>query len=49
MIKFLDHWIEFGIDRQSVNEFRAEYNAIGAALIKRIEIEERELYTLYAA
>ena len=49
VIKFLDHWMEFGVDRQSAPEFKTEYNAIGAALIKRIESEELELYTLYQA
>jgi regulator of sigma D len=48
VIKFLDHWIEYGVQADSLNEFKTEYNAIGAALIKRIESEEKELYTLYS-
>ena len=49
VIKFLDHWIEFGVNRQSAKSFKAEYDVIGAALIKRIESEEKELYTMYVA
>ena len=47
VIKFLDHWIEYGIKADNLTTFKTEYNAIGAALIKRIESEEKELYTLY--
>lgn len=48
VIKFLDQWIEKGIKFESLTEFKTEYNAIGAALIKRIESEEKELYTMYS-
>lgn len=47
VIKFLDYWMDFGVDRASAATFKAEYNAIGAALVKRIESEEKELYTMY--
>lgn len=48
VIKFLDHWIENGINTQTHNEFKEQYEAIGSALVKRIESEEKELYTLYS-
>ena len=49
VIKFLDHWIEYNVDSTSVNEFKAQYESIGEALVKRIESEEKELYTMYQA
>lgn len=49
VIKFLDYWIENGVDRFSAHQFESEYQTIGAALVKRIESEEKELYTMYAA
>ena len=48
VLKFLDHWIDMGVDANSAVEFKTQYDAIGAALVKRIESEEEELYTLYA-
>ena len=47
VIKFLDKWITDGIDTNTSDEFKAEYDAIGSALVKRIESEEKELYILY--
>ena len=49
VIKFLDHWITDGISSESHQEFKAQYDAIGSALVKRIESEEKELYTLYSS
>ena len=48
VIKFLDHWMEFGIDSNSYQDFKDQYETIGAALIKRIESEEKELYSMYS-
>lgn len=48
VIKFIDHWMDFEVNRASAAEFRAEYEAIGAALVQRIEREEKELYTMYS-
>ena len=47
VLKFLDQWIEDGVNASSADEFKAQYDAIGAALVKRIESEEAELYTMY--
>ena len=47
VIKFLEKWIDNGIDKESHTEFYNEYSAIGSALVKRIESEEKELYILY--
>lgn len=48
VVKFLKSWITTGINVDNVEAFKAEYDAIGAALVSRIESEERSLYTLYA-
>ena len=48
VIKFIDYWMDFGVNRVSAAEFRAEYEAIGAALVQRIEREEKELCTMYS-
>ncbi|MFZ7792480.1 hemerythrin domain-containing protein [Acinetobacter lwoffii] len=48
VIKFIDHWMDFGVNRAAAAEFRAEYEAIGSALVQRIEREEKELYTMYS-
>ena len=47
VLKFLDYWIDFGINRASASEFKAEYEAMGSALINRIERQEKELYIMY--
>lgn len=47
VIKFLDKWIANGIQADTAEHFKAEYDVIGTALIKRIENEEKELYVLY--
>lgn len=47
VIKFLDKWISNGISANTSEEFKAEYDAIGSALVTRIESEEKELYILY--
>ncbi len=47
VIKFLEKWMTDGIKPESSEEFKAEYDAIGGALVKRIESEEKELYILY--
>lgn len=49
VIRFLDHWINNGINTETHNDFKAEYEGIGAALVKRIESEEKELYTMYSS
>ena len=49
VIKFLDHWIEHQINADRVEDFQTQYEAISAALVKRIESEEKELYTMYKA
>lgn len=49
VIKFLDYWIEHRISTAVADEFKLQYQTIGAALIKRIESEEKELYTMYQA
>lgn len=47
VIKFLDKWISNGIQGDTAEEFKGEYEAIGSALVTRIESEEKELYILY--
>ena len=47
VIKFLDKWISNGIQSDTAEEFKGEYEAIGSALVTRIESEEKELYILY--
>jgi len=47
VIKFLDKWITNSISANTAEEFKAEYDAIGSALVTRIESEEKELYILY--
>lgn len=47
VIKFLQQWINTGVNSDNVTEFKAEYAAIGSALVSRIESEEKSLYTLY--
>lgn len=48
VIKFLDQWITDGVNLDTAEKFKAEYSAIGSALMKRIGNEEKELYVLYS-
>lgn len=45
--KFLNSWISTGVDSSSVSAFHEELKGIGAALVKRIESEENNLYPIY--
>ena len=45
--KFLNTWIDFGIDSKTADQFREELSSIGAALVKRVENEEENLYPIY--
>lgn len=47
--KFLNNWINSGIDSSNVDAFTEELKGIGAALVKRIESEENKLYPIYSA
>jgi hypothetical protein len=40
--------MDFGVNRASAAEFKEEYEAIGSALVQRIEREEKELCTMYS-
>lgn len=45
--KFLDYWIDGGVDKTNVEEFLKQGGDIAGALVKRIESEEEELYPIY--
>lgn len=47
VIKFLDYWVNSGIDVSNYQQFLEESSGIAGALISRIESEEKELYPIY--
>lgn len=47
--KFLDTWIESGVDATTAIQFHEEANQIAGALVARIESEESTLYPIYDA
>ena len=48
VIKFLDYWMDIGVTAESYQEFKTQYDAIGHALVKRIESEENGMYKMYS-
>ncbi len=47
VIKFLDYWVDAGIDVSNYKQFLDESSTIAGALISRIESEEKDLYPIY--
>lgn len=47
VMRFINHYEEFGINQESRDTFLAQYDQIGAVLTERIEREENSLYPLY--
>jgi len=47
VIRFISHYLEFGINEGNIKKFLSDVKDIGAALEDRITREESSLYTLY--
>ena len=47
VVNFVKKYRSEGVDAQTAPEFLVEARQVGALLLKRIEREEKELYTLY--
>lgn len=45
--KFLDSWINSGINNSNLTDFQKESGGIATALLQRIESEEKTLYPIY--
>ncbi len=45
--KFLDKWIDGGVDNSTYLVFLSESEEIANALVQRIENEEQKLYPIY--
>lgn len=47
VVRFVRKWRESGVDQATVTDFLNEYRSVGQVLQRRMEAEERDLYTLY--
>src|SRR5690625_772057 len=47
VVRFTRKWRESGIDQPTVSAFLTEYRSVGEILQRRMEAEEKDLYTLY--
>lgn len=48
VLKYLDAWIDEGVNGENLVRFQEESDGIAGALVKRIQSEEEKLYPIYA-